>query len=417
MRAIRAAWLRGGTSKGVFLLPRDLPPPGGARDALLLAALGSPDPSGLQLNGVGGGISSTSKVAVVSPSQRPGYDLDYVFGQVEIQDRTINWQGSCGNLSAAVGIFGLGEGLVAPSAAWSAAEAPQPVRVWQVNRGYGMVIHVPPNAAVPGTGAGRTADAAASSSAPPPRAVEAMEDSSAPFPLLDLAGVPGREPAVYLELLTPHGDGPLLPTGNVVDQLPLPGGAGTVEATLVTAGNPTVIVAAEAAGLRGAELPAEINYDVVLPLVEHLRAEGARRMGIQVSDQPRVAFVSQPQSYATTTGEHVEATGTAAPHLLSRISTPGRIHHAHTGTGSIALACAAAVEGSVPWRCLAAAARPRPGQQLLLRIGHPAGILEVGATVQRTEDRGWHSLGAGLIRTARYLMRGELFVPTPERAP
>lgn len=395
MRALRAAWLRGGTSKGLFLRAQDLPPRAPGRDALVLAALGSPDASGLQLNGLGGGISSTSKVAILSPSSREGYDVDYLFGQVAIKERLINWEGSCGNLAAGVGLFALAEGIVQPCPA-ATAEAPQKMRVWQVNQGYGMVIHIPPGVSAPGILA------------------EGGDETAMAAPLLRLAGVAGKEPPIYVELLEPHAGKPLLPTGNVVDTLELLDGS-PVEATLVMAGNPTVFVSAAAAGLDGTELPEQMDYSIILPLVEHLRAQAAPLLGIALSDQPRVAFVAAPRAYESSSGE---VFGADAAHLLSRISTPGRIHHAHTGTGSIALACAARVAGSTPWRCLSAGARAWLHSGAPLRIGHPGGVMEVRADVRRSDDGAtWVATGAGFERTARYIMRGEVYVPMPERAP
>jgi len=392
MRAVSAAWLRGGTSKGLFLRADDVPPPGPVLDRFVLAALGSPDPSGLQLNGVGGGISSTSKVAILSSSQRPGCEVDYLFGQVDIKERNVNWQGSCGNLAAGVGLFALAEGLVEPRFG-SEGVSSQSIRVWQVNQGYGISLHVPPNVAAP-----------LPKGAPSPQGREER--------LCTLAGVPGQEPLVYVELDQPHGDSPLLPTGREVDKLHLLDGR-PVKATLVTAGNPTVFVDATSAGLQGTELPEQMNYTEVLPLVEHLRSQAMPLFGMQESsDQPRVAFVSHPQSYCSTFGKEVHSDDA---HLLSRISTPGRIHHAHTGTGSIALACAAQVVGSIPWGCIPEAFRPARAEAL--RIGHPGGVMEVRANVQWGAERGWHALGAGFERTARYVMRGEIFVPTEERAP
>jgi len=411
MKAVRAAWLRGGTSKGLFFRAADVPPPGtSALDALVLSALGSPDPSGLQLNGLGGGISSTSKVAIVSKSQRQGFDVNYYFGQVEVRDRRINWEGSCGNLAAGVGLFALAEELVRPSELDRGGSMPDTtfrIRVWQENQGYGIVVHVPLNvsAPLPHISSGEGAPASAS---------EAAEGDATDIAasLICLAGVPGREPPVYVELLSPHGDRPLLPTRSVVDQLMLPCGR-PVDATLVTAGNPTVFVPAEAAGLRGTELPSEMDYNVILPVVEHLRAQASPLLGVPpLSDQPRVAFVAPPSAYQSSDGKELAAN---SMHLSSRISTPGRMHHAHTGTGSIALACAARIEGSVPWRCIPAQARPGVGEPL--RIGHPGGVMEVRAEVDFSPDVGWRSSGAGFERTARYLMRGEVYVPTPERAP
>lgn len=371
MRAVRAGWLRGGTSKGLFFQAQDLPPHGPGRDALILAALGSPDPSGLQLNGVGGGISSTSKVAVVSTSTRPGIDVDYLFGQVGIKERHIDWQGSCGNLAAAVGVFALQEGLVS-----LVTEKPWQMRVWQVNQGYEIVLHGDPEGGN----------------------------------LQAVASVAGREPSIYVELKEPHAGKPLLPSGKVRDHLRLPDGSVT-EATLVSAGNPTIFVPASVAGLAGTELPSEMDYSQVLPLVDHLRREAAPLMGMEVTEALRVAFVGEPSRYVATSGELIPS---EAVHLLSRISTPGRIHHAHTGTGAIALACGALVEGSLPWSCISSSGRPLNNEPL--RIGHPGGVMEVRAHVLNSE-RGWHALGAGFERTARYLMRGEVFIPAPDRAP
>ncbi|CAJ1445225.1 unnamed protein product [Effrenium voratum] len=372
-----AAWLRGGTSKGLFFRAAHLPKPGPDRDGLILAALGSPDPSGLQLNGLGGGISSTSKVVIISKSEREGCDVDYLFGQVEIKERHVNWQGSCGNLSAGVGLFALAEGFLPRS------QGTQVVRVWQVNQGYGMKVHVPQGVDAP---------------------LEADEDS---HDLMQLAGIPGAEPPVYVELLEPHVGKPLLPTGQPTDLLQLADGR-QVEATLVTAGNPTVFLPAKAANLQGTELPADLDYQQLLPLVEEVRHLAAPLFGIEVSDQPRVSFVAAPEAYATSGGEKVAA---EAMDLLARISTPGRIHHAFTGTGSIALACAAQVADSVVYRCIPAANRASK-----IRIGHPGGVMEVLADVQKDPD-GWRATGAGFQRTARYLMRGEVFIPRPGRAP
>lgn len=182
-----------------------------------------------------------------------------------------------------------------------------------------------------------------------------------------------------------------------------------VEATLVTAGNPTIFVPADVVGLRGSELPGEMDYSRILPVVDRLRAQAAPLFGIEVSDQPRVSFVAQPGCYVSTAGDAVDEN---AMDLLARISTPGRIHHAFTGTGSIAIACAAQVEKSIPWRCI-----PENRRRALLRVGHPGGVMEVKADVRHSADRGWHAVGAGFERTSRYLMRGDVFIPRPGRAP
>lgn len=375
MRRIPAALLRGGTSKGLFFHARDLPPHGTERDALLLAAVGSPDPYGMQLNGVGGGISSTSKVAIVSSSTRPGIDVDYLFAQVSIKDRHVDWSGSCGNIASGVGLFAAFEGLLKSEPEDVARE----VRVWQVNQEYEMVLQLAPG-------------------------LFEQECTG----LEQVPGVGGKEPPIYVELNEPHDGKLLLPSGNVIDSLPLPGG-GTAEATLVTPGNPTIFVHASVAGLNGAELPGQMDFPALLPLIDHLRTVAAPLMGIEVSDALRVAFLTGRTTYTTSSGEQVDASRT---HLLSRISAPGRIHHAHTGTGAIALSCAAQIEGSVPWKCLD---RP-PCAGAALNIGHPGGVMPVRSTVTHTGGL-WHASQAGFLRTARYLMRGEVFVPSSRRAP
>eukprot|EP00929_Paragymnodinium_shiwhaense_P014602 TRINITY_DN122529_c0_g1_i1.p1 TRINITY_DN122529_c0_g1~~TRINITY_DN122529_c0_g1_i1.p1 ORF type:complete len:400 (+),score=82.23 TRINITY_DN122529_c0_g1_i1:130-1329(+) len=399
MRSVRAAWIRGGTSKGLFFQAADLPPPGRARDQIILAALGSPDKTGMQLNGLGGGISSTSKVAVISRSGKEHFDVDYLFGQVGIKDRHIDWSGNCGNLAAGAGLFALVEGLIevekAAAAAKEAGVNGHRLNVWQANHEHGMSIHFAPG--VVGEGGDATS-----------RACGMPHDDS--LEVIEVGGVGGREPPIYVEMSEPHGKRPLLPTGNVIDTLELPDGS-PIEATLVTAGNPVCFVRASGVGLAGTELPADMDYDVILPLVEHLRSAAAPLFGIPKSDAMRVAFVSEPQTYKTASGDEVAEEA----HILSRISTPGRIHHAHTGTGAIALSCASRVEGSVPWQCIPADRRPAVGKTLC--IGHPGGTMEVVANVVKDDERGWHATGAGFIRTARYLMRGTVFVPHVERAP
>ncbi|CAE7331672.1 mii [Symbiodinium pilosum] len=245
-----------------------------------------------------------------------------------------------------------------------------------------------------------------------PRGVDApileAEEAEGEVPLLSLAGIPGREPPIYVELLEPHGSKPLLPTGQATNVLQLQDGS-HIEATLVTAGNPTIFVSSQAVGLQGHELPSEMDYSRILPIVDQLRAQAAPLFGIEVSDQPRVSFVAEPAFYTTTAGDEIDA---GAMDLLSRISTPGRIHHAFTGTGSIAIACAAQVEQSIPWRCI-----PESRRGNLLRVGHPGGVMEIKADVRHSDSRGWHAVGAGFERTSRYLMRGDVFIPRLERAP
>lgn len=375
---IPAAWMRGGTSKGLFFRGDALPADPALRDRILLRAIGSPDPYGRQMDGVGGATSSTSKIVVVARSARPDCDVDYLFGAVAIDAPLIDYSGSCGNLIAAVGPFAIEEGLVA------AREGVTTVRIWQTNSAKRIVAHVPVAGGEP-----------------------LVEGDCR----IDGVAFPGAE--IRLEFLDPGGANgrALLPTGNAVDTLAVPG-AGTVRATMIDAGNPTVFVRADAIGLDGTELPARVDADpALLERLEAIRAQAAVAMGLAPSAAaatrerpatPKIGFVAAPCAYAASTGARVPA---EALDLVARIVSMGRLHHAFTGTGSIALAAAAALPGTIP----AEVARPlAPGA--LLRIGHPSGRMEVGATVSQ-QAAGWTVEQALMRRTARRLMDGAVLVP------
>jgi hypothetical protein len=383
---IPATYMRGGTSKGVFFRLDDLPEaarvPGKARDALLLRVIGSPDPYGKQIDGMGGATSSTSKTVILSKSSRPDHDIDYLFGQVSIDKPFVDWSGNCGNLSSAVGPFGITNGLVDSSRIPENGIAT--VRIWQVNIGKTIIAHVPiTNGQVQETGD------------------------------FELDGVTFPAAEVQLEFMDPAEDdgegGSMFPTGNLVDDLVVPG-VGTLKATLINAGIPTVFVNAADIGYTGTELQDGINGDPkALTMFETIRAHGALRMGLIKSldeaatrqHTPKVAFVAAPADYTASSGKQV---GAADIDLLVRAMSMGKLHHAMMGTAAVAIGTAAAIPGTLV--NLAAGG----GERESVRFGHPSGTLRVGAQATQ-EDGEWKVTKAIMSRSARVLMEGSLRVP------
>lgn len=385
---IPATYMRGGTSKGVFFRLRDLPvqaqKSGPVRDALLLRVIGSPDPYGKQIDGMGGATSSTSKTVIVSPSSRPDHDVDYLFGQVSIDSAFVDWSGNCGNLSAAVGSFAIAGGLL------DAARIPQQgtctVRIWQANIGKTIIAHVPMH--------------------------EGQVQESGDF---ELDGVTFPAAEVQLEFLDPadegegNGGAAMFPTGNVVDVLEVPG-VGAFKATMINAGIPTIFLNAEELGYSGSELQDDINADTeALARFEMIRAYGAVRMGLirQPSDAagrqhtPKIAFVAGPASYVSSSGKRVEE---ADIDLRVRALSMGKLHHAMMGTAAVAIGTAAAVPGTLV--NLAAGGTSRQA----VRFGHPSGTLRVGAEAQWADGQ-WRVSKAVMSRSARILMEGAVRVP------
>ncbi|EJL09087.1 2-methylaconitate cis-trans isomerase PrpF [Pseudomonas chlororaphis] len=384
---IPATYMRGGTSKGVFFSLQDLPEaaqlPGAARDALLLRVIGSPDPYDKQIDGMGGATSSTSKTVILSKSIKPGHDVDYLFGQVSIDKPFVDWSGNCGNLSAAVGSFAISSGLV------DAERIPQNgvavVRIWQANIGKTIIAHVPiTNGAVQETGD------------------------------FELDGVTFPAAEVQLEFLDPAAEeegagGSMFPTGNLVDDLEVPG-VGTFQATMINAGIPTIFINARDIGYSGTELQGDINGDPkALGMFETIRAHGALRMGlIQNLDEaakrqhtPKVAFVAPPADYQASSGKAVKS---ADVDLLVRALSMGKLHHAMMGTAAVAIGTAAAIPGTLV--NLAAGG----GERSAVRFGHPSGTLRVGA--EAVQDNGeWSVTKAIMSRSARVLMEGWVRVP------
>ncbi len=386
---IPATYMRGGTSKGVFFKLQDLPEsaqqPGAARDRLLLRVLGSPDPYGKQIDGLGNASSSTSKAVILGRSTRPGHDVDYWFGQVSIDKPLVDWSGNCGNLSAAVGPCAIHMGLI------DAAHIPQSgtatIRIWQANIGKTIVAHVP--------------------------ITDGQVQETGDF---DLDGVAFAAAEVALEFINPAAaedgaGGAMFPTGRVVDELDVPG-VGRFAATLINAGIPTVFLNAQDLGYTGTELQADINADPHdLARLEAIRAHGALRMGLiqnlaQASTRqhtPKIAFVAPPADYTTSSGKQVKA---ADIDLLVRALSMGQLHHAMMGTAAVAIGTAAAIPGTLV--NLAAGG----GTRNAVVFGHPSGTLRVGAEATQVSGQ-WQVAKALMSRSARILMEGWVRVPSP----
>jgi probable AcnD-accessory protein PrpF len=384
---IPATYMRGGTSKGVFFRLEDLPQhcqvPGQARDKFLMRVIGSPDPYGKHIDGMGGGTSSTSKVVIVSKSAHPDHDVDYLFGQVSIDQPFIDWSGNCGNLSSAVGPFAISRGLI------DSARIPRDgfctVRIWQANIRKTIIANVP--------------------------ITDGRVQETGDF---ELDGVAFPAAEVQLEFLEPTAEeegaeGAMFPTGHLVDDLEVPG-VGTLKATLINAGIPTIFVNAVDVGYTGTELQDEINGDPkALALFETIRAYGAVRMGLiahvdeaaKRQHTPKIAFIAPPRSYVASSGKIVRAEDID---LLVRALSMGKLHHAMMGTAAVAIGAAAAIPGTLV--NLAAGG----GARSIIRFGHPSGTLRVGAEASHSDGQ-WRIVKAVMSRSARILMEGWVRVP------
>ena len=387
---IPATYMRGGTSKGVFFRLDDLPEaaqkPGPARDALLLRVIGSPDPYGKHTDGMGGATSSTSKTVILSKSQRPEHDVDYLFGQVSIDKPFIDWSGNCGNLTAAVGAFAISNGLI------ERAHIPEnghcTVRIWQANIEKTILAHVPiSNGEVQETGD------------------------------FELDGVTFPAAEVEIAFLSPaDGDGALFPTGNRVDELDVPG-IGRLQASMINAGIPTIFVNAADIGYTGTELQGAINENAkALLKLETLRAHGAVKMGlVEHIDQaasrqhtPKIAWVAPPQDYFASSGKAITA---GDIDLNVRAMSMGKLHHAMMGTAAVAIATAAAIPGTLVNQAAGG------GERSAVRFGHPSGTLKVGAAATQDANGHWQVEKVTMSRSARVLMEGHVRVPALNHRP
>ena len=383
---IPATYMRGGTSKGMFFklddLPRAAQQAGSIRDQLLLRVIGSPDPYGKQIDGMGGASSSTSKTVILAKSLQPEHDVDYLFGQVAIDRAFVDWSGNCGNLTAAVGAFAISNGLV------DADRIPEnglcTVRIWQANIQKTIIAHVP--------------------------MTHGQVQETGDF---ELDGVTFPAAEVQIEFLDPADDGEeggaMFPTGNVVDTFDVPN-IGTFQATFINAGIPTIFLNAEDIGYTGTELQDAINGDAeALARFETIRAYGAKQMGLiqdlaeaqQRQHTPKIAFVSKPKAYTSSSGKHIQ---TEDVDLLVRALSMGKLHHAMMGTAAVAIGTAAAIPGTLVNLAAGGGAREA------VRFGHPSGTLRVGA--QAVQENGqWQVKKAVMSRSARILMEGWVRIP------
>ncbi len=388
---IPAMYMRGGTSKGVFFRCEDLPlaaqVAGKARDELLMRVIGSPDPYAKHTDGMGGATSSTSKCVIISKSSQPDHDVDYLYGQISIDQAFVDWSGNCGNLSTAVGPFAIANGFI------DAARLPRDgvfaVRVWQANIQKTIIVHVPMRDGQ----------------------VQEIGD-------FELDGVTFPAAEIVLEFIDPadegegEGGGAMFPTGNLIDDLAVPG-IGTLKATMINAGIPTIFVNAADIGYQGTELQQDINSDAkALAMFEQLRAHGAVKMGLikDISEAakrqhtPKIAFVSPPQDYVSSSGKAIKAD---AMDLHARALSMGKLHHAMMGTAAVAIGTAAAIPGTLVHQAAGGVTREA------VRFGHPSGTLRVGAEAQCVDGQ-WVVRKAIMSRSARVLMEGFVRVPATE---
>lgn len=381
--SVKATYMRGGTSKGTFFNLTDLPErcqvAGSARDNFLLRVVGSPDPYGKQIDGLGNGSSSTSKVVILSKSDIADHDVNYLFGQVAIDKAMIDWSGNCGNLTAAVGSFAIMNGLV--SADKIPTDGICEVKIWQQNIGKTIIAHVP----MAGGQVKETGD-------------------------FELDGVTFPASEIKIEFIDPvDSDGDMFPTGNLVDTLDVPD-VGTFDVTLINAGIPTVFLRAKDLGFTGTELQKDINSNTeILAKLEKIRAYGAVKMGL-IADigeaetrqhTPKIAWVASPADYVASSGKTVKASDID---LLARAMSMGQLHHAMMGTASVAIGTAATIVGTL--------VNEAAGGQAMreVRFGHPSGTLLVGGQSELTDGK-WLARKVSMSRSARRLMTGEVWVP------
>ncbi|WP_201509241.1 2-methylaconitate cis-trans isomerase PrpF [Psychrobacter alimentarius] len=397
--SVPATYMRGGTSKGTFFKLSDLPErcqvAGEARDNFLLRVVGSPDPYGKQIDGLGNGSSSTSKTVILSESDRPDHDVNYLFGQVNIAKPMIDWAGNCGNLTAAVGACAINMGLVDADKIANSIDGNQDsgiceVCIWQENIGKTIIAHVPVYKDVNNQ-------------------VQVQETGD-----FELDGVTFPAAEVKIEFIDPvDATSDMFPTGNLVDDFDVSGcglDTNSVKATFISAGIPTIFMNAEDLGFTGTELQGDINSDSdLLATLEKLRATGGVAMGLfkdvseaQASQHiPKVAWVGAAKSYTASSGKSVDA---GEIDLVVRAMSMGQLHHAMMGTAAVAIAAAATTQGTLVNEAAGG------GELNEVRFGHPSGTLLVGGKTEQVDGR-WQAKKVSMSRSARRIMVGEVFVP------
>ena len=395
---VSATYMRGGTSKGVFFNLNDLPErcqqPGQARDNFLLRVIGSPDPYGKQIDGLGNGSSSTSKTVILSKSDQDNHDVNYLFGQVNIAKPMIDWAGNCGNLTAAVGACAINMGLVDADKVTASAESGIcEVHIWQQNISKTIIAHVPVYVDEQGQ-------------------VQVQETGD-----FELDGVTFPAAEVKIEFIDPvDASSAMFPTGNLVDDFDVSGCGlekANVKATFISAGIPTIFMQAADLGFTGTELQTDINGNKpLLDKLETIRAKGGVAMGLfkEVSEAeksqhiPKIAWVAPAQSYTASSGKEVNANDID---LVVRAMSMGQLHHAMMGTAAVAIAAAATTQGTL----VNEAAGDGSSKELSeVRFGHPSGTLLVGGKTEQVEGR-WQAKKVSMSRSARRIMVGQVFVP------
>ena len=397
--SVPATYMRGGTSKGTFFKLSDLPErcqvAGESRDNFLLRVIGSPDPYGKQIDGLGNGSSSTSKTVILSKSEKEDHDVNYLFGQVNIAKPMIDWAGNCGNLTAAVGACAINMGLVdADKVASSTDDGICEVRIWQENISKTIIAHVPVYLDAQGK-------------------VQVQETGD-----FELDGVTFPAAEVKIEFIDPvDSSSDMFPTNNLVDDFDVSGcdlNSDSVKATFISAGIPTIFMKAEDLGFTGTELQGDINSDSeTLAKLEKIRAKAGVAMGLfkdvseaQTSQHiPKIAWVAPAQSYSASSGKAVHA---ADIDLVVRAMSMGQLHHAMMGTAAVAIAAAATTQGTLVNE--AASAGQSTKQLGEVRFGHPSGTLLVGGKTEQVAGR-WQAKKVSMSRSARRIMVGEVFVP------
>ncbi|MBW1888036.1 MAG: 3-methylitaconate isomerase [Deltaproteobacteria bacterium] len=375
---IPAVYMRGGTSKAVFFHEKDLPKNPAIRDRVILAAYGSPDPNRRQMDGMGGAVSTASKVAIISPSKNPDHDVRYHFGQVSIDRPLISYKGNCGNISSAVGPFAIDEGLI------KAEEPITRVRIHQVNTDRSILAEVPIK--------------------------NSLYNEEGDYAM---DGVPGTGGKIKLHFVEPGGSvtKKLLPTGNLRDVLEVPG-IGRIDISIVDAANPVLFVRAGDLGLTGTEIDKIDNDKEIKERLEEIRCRGAVKLGFASSpeearklgdDLPKIAFVSDPQDYQTVSGKTVHKDEID---IVARIMTMGTLHKAYAVTGAICTTGAAKIEGTIVHEVLGKNAFKKRN----VRLGHPGGIISIEVAMEKRGDI-YEYREAVLNRTARRLMAGYVYVP------